>query len=124
MSLSLHLLPYATNSDRDARANDLLQVELDWGAERRDLPDLLEALPARDVPRHFRCRLARTDDGEHAVFGEVTEDSYGGPLRWVRAGDLAELAGHPQVTAAPRNRAAFAYVAALPPDWPVVLFWS
>ncbi|WP_437310067.1 hypothetical protein [Sorangium sp. So ce388] len=108
MSLCLYLLPYATNSDRDARADDLLQVELDWGAEHRNLPDLLEALPARDVPRHFRCRLARSADGERYVFGEATEDDYGGPLRWVRAGDLAALTNHPQVMIAPRNRAAFA----------------
>jgi hypothetical protein len=123
MSRNVYLLPYATNSDRDARADDLLHVELDWGAERRDLPEQLEALPSRDVPRHFSCRLARNEDGEHA-FGEVTEDDYGDPLKWACAGDLTALAQHPQVTASPRNRAAFAYVAALPAEWPVVIFYS
>jgi hypothetical protein len=123
MSRNVYLLPYATNNDRNARADDLLHVELDWGAERLDLAELLEALPSRDVPRGFSCRLARNEEGERA-YGEVTEDDFGEPLKWVRAGDLAKLAGHPQVTAAPRNRAALAYVTALPTDWAVVLFWS
>ena len=124
MSRNVYLLPYAVDNDRDARAVDVLYVELDWGAERRDLDEQLEGLPSRDVPRHFTCRLARSEDGEHTIYGEVSEDEYGHPLRWVRAGDLAALGQHPQAPVSPRNRATFAYLAALPAGWPVVLFWS
>jgi hypothetical protein len=123
MSIGLYLLPYAEDSDRGARAVDLLYIDLTWACDERDLPERLKSLPSRHVPRHFCCRLGRSETGEHA-YREVSEDEYGYPLRWARAADLAQLAQHPQVMASPRNRAAWAYVGALPAGWPVVLFWS
>lgn len=54
----------------------------------------------------------------------VAADPYGDPLRWAEAGMLARLAGHWSVAAHSRNRAAFAYLAALPPSHPVILFFT
>lgn len=127
MSRNIYLLPWATNNDAHARADEVLHVELDWrphGADTDTLGDAIDSIDGRDVPRGFSCRLARTPNDEHTCYGQVDEDNYGDTLRWVPAGALAALATHPQVICAPRNKAAFAYVAALPAEWPVTLFWS
>jgi hypothetical protein len=130
MSRDIKLLPFF--SDRtggESFSHDVLDVDLGVspagsGDDVADLSDELETLDSRDVPRGFSCCLARSADGEHTIYGKKQDDCYGDPLKWAKAGDLAALAEHPQVTCWPRNKAAFAYVAALPADWPVVLYWS
>jgi hypothetical protein len=126
MSRDVILLPFYTDSTHgEPFAHDVIHVDLGVSPREFDgnwLVAEIDALDARDVPRGFSCRLARTPD-EHTVYGKCQEDSYGDPLKWVKAGDLAKLADHPQVTCWPRNKAAFAYVAALPADWPLVLYW-
>jgi len=51
----------------------------------------------------------------------TTTDSYGDPLFYVKAGDLAKAAGHWK--GSPWNEAAMAFVKALPADTPIILWW-
>jgi hypothetical protein len=52
---------------------------------------------------------------------ERTDDQYGKPLKWCWAGELAAVP-LPENTS-PWNRAAWAYLAELPAETPVVLWW-
>jgi hypothetical protein len=128
MSRNVKLLPFfSERTGHEPFAQDVLLVDLGVrpsGYDGTDLRDDIEHIRTKDVPRGFSCPFARTEDDEHTIYGEVEDDAYGDPLKWAAAGELAKLAGHPQVACWPRNKAAFAYVAALPADWPVVLYWS
>lgn len=50
-----------------------------------------------------------------------TEDAYGNPLRYVRAGDLGTIPDQPDYPA--WNRAVLAFVRALPPETRIMLWW-
>lgn len=115
MGVDLTLLPLM---DRDAFvSHDLIGVE-----RRRDLWDEILKLPTRPLPKPLRCHVARLPNGE-AGYGSLSADPYGGTIHTVMAGDLAALAGNENVTDNWRNKAAWAFLAQMPPDWPVALYW-
>ena len=53
----------------------------------------------------------------------LNEDVFGPPLHSVAASDLVALRSHDDVQSSGKNRAAWAYLAELPPDFRVVLYW-
>lgn len=58
------------------------------------------------------------------VFQESeTTDEYGIDLAYTTAGMLCSLKERPEVKDPFRNRAIWAYLAELPEDWPVMLYW-
>lgn len=69
------------------------------------------------------CHHARRPDGEKE-YGLLAKDPYGDPLAMVRVRDLLPLAEHDEVQDAFLNRAAWAWLAAMPPDAPLVLYWN
>ena len=61
-------------------------------------------------------------EGEHS-YGEATETPYGEPLHWVFVRHLKPLKDHESVTGSRLNKAAWAYLCALPDLTRVVLYW-
>lgn len=92
----------------------------------RDLWETIRTIPAIEVPEPVSCHMAIIEKGDNAgehCWGETKEDPYGSPLMYVKAGDLAALKDHEGVTGKYVNAAAWAYICALPKDWPIVLYW-
>ncbi|MHC2251007.1 hypothetical protein ACVILK_000699 [Bradyrhizobium embrapense] len=115
MSTSLTLLPKLSESFWFC--HDILRLDDDSDLFR----EILLIKPST-VPEPVSCHMATRPDGERG-YGEVTEDSYGDPLGWVSAGALVQLRRNPAIAGSDRNRAALAYLAELPPTWPIVLYW-
>lgn len=90
---------------------------------RRALFEQIDRLPQEPVLEQFYCYLAPIGP-EQTGYGIVTHDPYGDPLRMVYAGQLLSLRDHPDVTGHPSNRATWAYLAELPADRQIVLFWE
>lgn len=88
---------------------------------RRDLWEPIADLPSEPAPK-VTGYCAALPDGESG-WGEIIKDAYGEKLRFTTAGNLAGLSEMEAVKDNPLNRAAFAYVANLPSDWPIVLYW-
>ena len=117
MGVDLALLPAL---DRGCTAaHDIINLERrsDFWASVHDLDSVLLA-------DGVYCYLARANDGDDRGYGLALYDDNDLPLLYVTARDMLSLAEHEGVTDNWRNRAAWAYLACLPPDWPVVLFWS
>lgn len=96
---------------------DVLTVE-----RRGNLWGQIKALPLFLAPEPVWCHLAKTKDGD-STFGELSADPYGNPLMWTMAGDLLSLRKTLAIQDNTRNRAVWAYLAELTPNWPVVLYW-
>ena len=115
MGVDLKLFPITFRESWSAF--DSLDVE-----RRRELWDDIVELPSLEIPKPVYCTEGRDDHGE-PCHGEVTESPYGARLRWVNAGDLLTLKDHEAVRDNWRNRAVWAYLAEMPADWPIVLYW-
>jgi hypothetical protein len=103
-------------------AHTLLQLK-----RRRDLWPAVEALESQPAPTKFSTYFARVPDGSmegESCYGYVTETPYGTPLRMVQASALVTLAGHVDVNDNPTNRATWAYLAALPGETWIALWWN
>jgi hypothetical protein len=53
----------------------------------------------------------------------MEKDPYGNRLKTIMSSDLLSLINHPSVTDGWKTKAAWAYIAQLPLDWPIVLYW-
>lgn len=122
MGLALYLLPFdATFAARAAAPgfpalNYTSQTVLSSSGSE-DLFDVLKGLPSAPVPATFTSFVG---DQEYDL---TTEDAHGDPVRTVSAGMLCTVQDHPGVTTSAKNRAIWAYLAALPADTPVALYW-
>jgi hypothetical protein len=115
MGVDLTLMPML---GRDGfAAHDLIRLE-----RRRDLWTEIMALPAEPLTKPLNCLVARLPNGESG-YGRLETDPYGERVHTVKAGDLAKLADNENVTDNWVNRAAWGYLAQMPPDWPVALYW-
>jgi hypothetical protein len=83
----------------------------------------VEEREGQQAPANLRTHLAHRPDGSF-TWGDTPTTPYGDRLQYVYAGTLGGLAQHAGVLDNHPNRAAWAYLAALPPDWPVVLYWN
>ncbi|MFI5297396.1 MAG: hypothetical protein ACHREM_04800 [Polyangiales bacterium] len=86
--------------------------------------DALEELKGLPVPEEFESYVGCVGDEEEQGFGPTTSPFEGGSLLWVRAHLLCKFAQHEEVVDDATNRAAWAYLAALPPDTRIVLYWE
>lgn len=83
-------------------------------------------IASKDLAKPLQCGHARVSDGRLAgesTFGAATVDMYGDPLRGVKASDLLTLMSDEYFMSKVQNSAAMGYIAALPADHPVVLYW-
>ena len=113
MGTTLRLLPF----DGDAASFTVLTVE-----RRTHLHAAIAALLSHDVPETFFSFLSHTTGAPTA--GVTIEDGHGAPLKYLRAADLIVFASHPDVQDSAVNRAVWAYLAALPDDQRVAVFWD
>lgn len=74
------------------------------------------------VPQQFGTYLSR-EGGKDTHYGNTQDTPYGDPLRTVTAGQLLGFATLDDVTDNPRNRAIWAYLAQLPAETRVALYW-
>jgi len=112
MSLTLILLPIRETAS-GGYSHEVLQVR-----GSRELMARIGDLPAFPVRHDFTCYVARLNEGEDEEctgYGDAQTDVYGAPLKYVLAYEL-------QTTSIPGPVGAF--VAALPGDTHVVLYWS
>lgn len=89
---------------------------------RSELWPEFEKVTQIDVPEPIISYLATGEDGE-SKYGDVLEDPYGDRLKWTTAGNLMQLKDHPTIQDCWQNRGIWAWLAEMPEDWPVVLYW-
>lgn len=128
MGLDLTLLPLDSDSDSIRYSHTVIQCG--WASRLFDLLADVESTPLSVSPQSdiFTCYMARLypgTDHESTGYGEVTEDAYGQPIRCVTSGQLQSvMLGTPSIMSdSPRNRAAYAYLHALPDNTRVALYW-
>lgn len=98
-------------------AHDLLRLE-----RRGELWPAIDGLPQKEIPKPIGCYVATSKDGETA-YGDRDETPYGDKMKWTTAADLLTLKDHEAVQDNWMNRAVWSYLAAMPPTWPIVLYW-
>ncbi len=97
------------------------------------LAETLRRLESFPLPRVFRTWLSRhfpqegCDCGcaeglEH--WGNLQRDAHDDPIVMVTIGALTTLAHHPDVRRIQSNRAVWAYLAEMPPEQLVALYWD
>lgn len=112
MARELRLLPLI--GQNYWAAHEMLKV--DWW-------DAIKEVRQSEIPQPLYCHLARNADDSETIYGQITEDPYGEPLMWTTAGRLAALADQDEARTSWRNRAVFAWLAQMPEDHMIVLYW-
>jgi hypothetical protein len=79
-----------------------------------DAFDAIRAINPQPVPEVVSSHMAENG------FGRTHTDPYGADLTWLPAGPLALILAD---TDGWKYQAAAAYLAKMPEDWPVVLYW-
>lgn len=115
MGVELNLLPLYIN-------NSWLSHQIIAIGKEYDLFDKINKLPQSEIPEALSCYLARDKEGE-THYGYIMEDPYGNKLKWVTVGDLLSLKDSDSVKDNWKVRAAWAYLAEMPSDWKIVLYW-
>lgn len=122
------LLPVQGDEVDSAFSNDALYCE-----SSPALSETIRALEAQRVPGVFRTWLSRhfpqegcdcgcAEGAEH--WGNLQRDAHDDPMVMVPVRTLTALAHHPDVRHNRRNRAVWAYLAQMPPDQMVALYWD
>ena len=119
MGLDLTLLPFNSNSP----TSDFSQTVLPCFSRKNLFGQIAKLSNQRDVPETFNSYLSGGSDGERC-FGLTLNTAYGEPLKCVKAGDLAALWVHHDVQDNSINKAVWAYLAELPEDTNVALYWN
>lgn len=121
VDLTLYPLSYGDNPGSNWYAFTSLNCE-----RRRKLWPAIETLKPTEIPLFVEFMGPRGDrrcESGEPHYGKATKDDYGSPLTYLTAGALGSLLKDESVTDNPTNRAVWAYLAALPPAWIVVLWW-
>ena len=121
MGVDLMLLPMDADFNNSAFAYTTLEVR-----RRRELWPLICALPSEPVPPSFESLLSLEGppDWDFWVQGNTQVDGYEKPLFCVLAEHLLSLASHPAIEEEYLNKAAWAYLAQLPGETRVALYWT
>ena len=126
MGVGLRLIPTWHKLKGEDIGLTVLRLEL-----FTELHDMMTEVPAYHVGKgRFRSFFGTNkddEDGEHR-WGDMDEDAYGDPLMYAVAFDLSnclieykkKYPDHHNF----ENTAAQKYLSALPPDWPVVMYWE
>src|SRR5438876_287695 len=118
VAIDLTLLPFDHEAPGSAFSHTILGCN--GGGTLYEQIDKLDADP---VPLSFRSYLSRDDEWEEAHYGETHETPYGAPLTCVSAKCLLRFRDQEEVAGNAKNRAVWAYLAELPPETRVALFW-
>ena len=114
MGLDLTLLPFAD----DTYSHTVLSC-------RRDSPlfDFIETLPSLDVPPNFNSYLSRDDKYEESHYGLTIKDAYGEQLKYTTVKELLSMSSEFANNLSNKNKAVLAYLACLPNETKVALYW-
>lgn len=99
-------------------AHELIRVERD-----RSLWGPIDALPQTDVPEPLHCYLAKHPHDGETSYGSIATTPYGDPIKYTTAGDLVGLKSEQGVRDNWKNRAVWAYLEQMPPEWQIALWW-
>ncbi len=97
-------------------SHEMIQVE-----RRRELWREIDELEQIDIPEPLACFFAQGK--EDLEYGMRVESPYGERLKFTTATQLMTLSKHEAVQDNWRNRAVWAFLAKMPSDWPIVLYW-
>ena len=116
MGLDLSLIPIEHDDGRFGFGHSLLRVDAGrlWYDTLKDVND-------EPVPSDFATFRGRGEDGEPR-YGNTQETPYGEPLRCMRVSEIIARMD-PRPSQSPRDNAALVYLAMLPPDSRVALYW-
>lgn len=121
MGLGLSLLPIFVPGSSKEVSNDIISLERD-----DDLFEFIKELANKDgvdVPRGgISSYLGEQKGFEGTCYGTTEFNKEGKRLKSLVAGELTVLFSE-YVTESWQNKAVFAYVKELPPNWPIYLFW-
>jgi hypothetical protein len=115
MGVDLKLLPVMLKGSW--LCHDMIEVSRD-----RDLWDDVTKLPQQPIPQAIGCYLGHGKDGE-TCYGDIEETPYGERITYTTAGDLMSLKDHEAVRWGWKNKAIWAYLAQMPEDWLICLYW-
>lgn len=124
MGLELKILPVASTKDSDQDySRDVLSFHADYSLLEQ-LQNKL-ALVGKPVVEGFTSYVGTSDTHDDYCYSVTHEDSYGNVLKSMTAGQLKEvLIGYNTgITSHYRNIAICNYVAALPEDLKIYLYW-
>ena len=116
MGVDLTLMPML--SKQFWCAHDLIRLE-----RRRELWEPISQLPQQPIPKPISCYLARDEKSGERCYGDAETTSYGERITYTTAADLMTLKDHHGVKDNWLNCAVWAYLAQMPPDWPIALYW-
>lgn len=120
MGVDLRLLPFNRPASPQRQWQDsshVLSVERRsslWGAIEE-----IQAQHGQPLPEGFHSYEGDGRDG----YGTTVEDAYGSKVVYVFAQHLKPLRTREEVVTDPMNRAIWAFIEALPDDWPIALYW-
>lgn len=100
-------------------AHDMLRLE-----RERDLWDPIAKLPQAPIPKPLSCHQARNKETGDTCYGDAENTPYGDRMTYTTVADLLMLNDHEGVQDHWRNKAVWAYLAQMPGDWKIVLYWS
>ncbi len=121
MGVDLDLLPFDCDQGNFAFSHTLLNC-----CRRRELWETLSAMEnqrGRKVPSGFTSFRSRDNKYEEPHYGTTIDTPYGTPLKFLLVEDLLLLVNHEAVQDNAKNRAIWAYLAQLPPETKVALYW-
>jgi len=126
MGLDLKFLPidseYQSVAGQGGHAHSMLEFGRNYKAF-----ELIEKVPQRERPDFdFSSFVSVVPDGTMeggSCYGRVKETPYGRPLTFARAGELADVLQRDGLNFSPRQKAAVAYLACLPRESEIGLYW-
>lgn len=116
MGVELRLLPFVSKDRSSLLSHEIWDVGVDY-----DLWEKFGALPQWQLEK-LTCFLARDDDSE-PKYGDAVDTPYGEKITCTTAGTICTLKDHPAVQDNWRNRGLWKYLAEMPADWPIALYW-
>jgi hypothetical protein len=115
MGIELKLMPLS-RPESDL-AHDMISIGQDY-----ELFDLINALPKKKIEKPIWSYEATLPNGESG-YGQIEKDPYGDRLSIITSTVLLSIKDHPCIADFWRVKAAWAYLAQMPEDWPIVLYW-
>ncbi len=118
MGIDLNLLPFSGPYERSSFSKTVLSC-----ARFQELFDEVKKLKAREVPETFDSYMGNSLTCEEHHFGDTQVDPNGDQVMCVQVKQLLQFSQHELVRDIPINRAIWAYLAELPPNTWVALYW-
>lgn len=87
-----------------------------------ELQEAISELELIDIPEPLVCYFARNEDGD-PCYGPVLKTPYDERMKFTTVSELLKVKDHKHVKDNWPTAAVWAYLAEMPLDWPIVLYW-